>query len=302
MEVYCVMPTYSFVTVDVFTDRRFGGNQLAVFPDASGLSDAQMQSLANEFNLSETTYVLPPADGSHTARVRIFNRTAEMPFAGHPNVGTAYVLAREGRVSGDVLAFEELAGLVEVRLDRGPEGAVLGARIEAPQPLRTGVEIPVHEVAACAGLGASDIVVAEHTPVWASVGNPYVIAQVSAEALSRAAPDIGAFRQALAGRPSFNGRYSLYLYALDGGDRIRARMFSPLAGTWEDPATGSAAAPLAALRLSLTADASASYEISQGVEMGRASLLHAKAKRTGTEIRASVGGTCVPVLRGEAEV
>ncbi|WP_304190927.1 PhzF family phenazine biosynthesis protein, partial [Phenylobacterium aquaticum] len=91
------MPTYAFVTVDVFTDTRFGGNQLAVFPDARGLSDAQMQALAAEFNLSETTFVLPPEDPAHTARVRIFNRTAEMPFAGHPNVGTGWVLAQAGR-------------------------------------------------------------------------------------------------------------------------------------------------------------------------------------------------------------
>ncbi len=106
------MRTYPFVTVDVFTDRRFGGNPLAVFPDARGLSDTEMQCLAAEFNLSETTFVLPPADPPHPARVRIFNRTAEMPFAGHPNVGTGYVLAGQGRDNDGVLLFEELAGLV----------------------------------------------------------------------------------------------------------------------------------------------------------------------------------------------
>src|SRR5450432_1294557 len=110
-----MMRTYPFVTVDVFTDRRFGGNPLAVFPDARGLSDAEMQALAGELNLSETTFVLPPDDPAHTARVRIFNRTAEMPFAGHPNVGTAYVLAGAGRDRDGVLQFEELAGLVEVK-------------------------------------------------------------------------------------------------------------------------------------------------------------------------------------------
>ncbi|HYC63433.1 MAG TPA: PhzF family phenazine biosynthesis isomerase, partial [Reyranellaceae bacterium] len=103
------MPAYRFVTVDVFTDRRFGGNPLAVFPDARGLSDADMQSLAAEFNLSETTFVLPPADSANTAQVRIFNRTSEMPFAGHPNVGTGWVL----RQRGALLRFEEIAGLVE---------------------------------------------------------------------------------------------------------------------------------------------------------------------------------------------
>src|SRR5215813_3964080 len=111
------MPTYAFVTVDVFTDRRFGGNPLAVFPDASGLSDSDMQSLAAEFNLSETTFVLPAQDPSNTARVRIFNRTSEMPFAGHPNVGTGYVLAQQGRDKSGVLRFEEIAGLVEIKVE-----------------------------------------------------------------------------------------------------------------------------------------------------------------------------------------
>src|SRR3954468_11029425 len=100
------MPTYAFVTLDVFTNQRFGGNPLAVFTDARGMSDAQMQALAAEFNLSETTFVLPPEDPANTARVRIFNRTAEMPFAGHPNVGTGYVLA--DRAVDGVLRFEEI--------------------------------------------------------------------------------------------------------------------------------------------------------------------------------------------------
>src|ERR687895_656320 len=117
------MRTFSFVTVDVFTDRRFGGNPLAVFPDARGLSDADMQALAAEFNLSETTFVLPPEDPAHTARVRIFNRTAEMPFAGHPNVGTGFVLAQQGRDENGVLLFEEIAGLVEVRIERDRRAA-----------------------------------------------------------------------------------------------------------------------------------------------------------------------------------
>src|SRR4029450_10580971 len=105
-----IMRSFSFVTVDVFTARRFGGNPLAVFPDAVGLSDTEMQSLAAEFNLSETTFVLPPAAPANSARVRIFNRTSEMPFAGHPNVGTGWVMAGLGRDRGDVLRFEEIAG------------------------------------------------------------------------------------------------------------------------------------------------------------------------------------------------
>src|SRR4051794_8624846 len=115
------MRTFPFVTVDVFTDRRFGGNPLAVFPDARGISDAEMQALAAEFNLSETTFVLPPEDSANTARVRIFNRIAEMPFAGHPNVGTGFVLA--DRAVGGLLRFEQIAGLVEVRIAPGGQGA-----------------------------------------------------------------------------------------------------------------------------------------------------------------------------------
>src|SRR6185295_5943943 len=126
------MKTYAFVTVDVFTERRFGGNPLAVFPDARGLGDAAMQSLATEFNLSETTFVLPPADPAHTARVRIFNRTHEMAFAGHPNVGTGFVLASLRPGLTDRLTFEEQAGLVEISVERHPDGTVRGASIHAP--------------------------------------------------------------------------------------------------------------------------------------------------------------------------
>ncbi len=156
------MRSYAFVTVDVFTDRRFGGNPLAVFPDASGLADSEMQSLAAEFNLSETTFVLPPSDPAHTARVRIFNRTAEMPFAGHPNVGTGYVLAGLGRDKDGVLLFEEKAGLVEVRLDRDDAGVATGATIAAPQPLSLGIQLPVEAIAGCAGIDPAEVVVSAH--------------------------------------------------------------------------------------------------------------------------------------------
>jgi len=295
------MRTYSFVTVDVFTDRRFGGNQLAVFPEASGLSDAEMQALAAEFNLSETTFVLPPDDTAHTARVRIFNRTEEMPFAGHPNVGTGYVLARLALASSDVLLFEEMAGLVEVEVSRGTDGTPTGARIAAPRPLTLGPRLPAEAIAACAGLPGSGISVASHPPMVVSVGNPFVVAEVAGESLSSAAPDIGAFRQTVEASPALEGRLALYLYAQDGS-RLRARMFAPLSGTVEDAATGSAACPLAALRLSLSGAERATFEIVQGVEMGRPSLLQATAWRGADGIRASVGGGCVPVLRGEVEL
>lgn len=293
------MNRYIFETVDVFTNQRFGGNPLAVFPYATGLSSADMQSLAAEFNLSETTFVFPPADPANTAHVRIFNRTAEMPFAGHPNVGTAFVLARSGHVIDDLMRFEQLAGVVEVRLSRDQAGDVAGATIQAPQPLSLGDEIPVAEVAECASLHPDDVIVRTHAPILASVGNPYVIAEVTGRALTRAIPDVTAFRRAVAARPTLDGRYSLHLYARDGAD-IRARMFAPLAGTMEDPATGSANAPLGALLLSLTADDFREDTIVQGIEMGRPSRLYVSARRTAGEIRASVRGQCVPVFAGTA--
>jgi trans-2,3-dihydro-3-hydroxyanthranilate isomerase len=294
--------TYSFVTLDVFTDTRFGGNPLAVFPDAQGLTGDEMQKIAREFNISETTFVLPPKDPAHTAQVRIFNPTAEMPFAGHPNVGTGFALAAMNRDRNGVLLFEEIAGLVEVRVNRDSSGALTGTTIAAPQPLSIAHEIPVAAVAECAGLEPSDVLTTAHRPVLASVGNPFYIAEVTRAALARANPEWAAFRKHIVRLPAPVGssatRLSIYLYARDGGV-IRARMFAPLAGIVEDPATGSAATPLGALLLSLSGKNQANYEILQGVEMGRPSQLHVTAHKAEDGIRASVGGGCVTVMRGE---
>lgn len=287
------MRRFEFVTVDVFTDRRFGGNPLAVFPDARGLSDAEMQALAAELNLSETTFVLPPADPANTARVRIFTRQHEMPFAGHPNVGTGFVLA--DRAVAGLLRFEEIAGLVEVRLD------AQGTTIAAPQPLTLDVELPAGLVARAVGLAESDIVLARHAPVRAGTGNFFVLAEVTPAALGRAQPDFAGFRAGLEAVPELAGRFALYLYAPDG-DAVRARMFAPLGGTVEDPATGSAATSLAALLLKLSGAEQGAWDITQGVEMGRPSLLRTTARRAVDGIRATVGGGCVPMLRGEIQL
>ena len=290
------MRTFQFVTVDVFTDRRFGGNPLAVFPDAEGMTDAEMQSLAAEFNLSETTFVLPPADKANSARVRIFNRKSEMPFAGHPNVGTGWVLAGLGKAKDGRLRFEEIAGLVEVTADG------TNISIAAPQPLQLGAEMPADLLAGCVGIATNEVVVKNHKPVLATVGNSFVIAEVAGEALTRAVPDLGKIREAHKSYSAAGpGRLPLYLYAHDG-NRVRARMFSPLSGTVEDPATGSAATPLAALLLSLKKDSEHSVTIVQGVEMGRPSLLLCTARRGADGIRATVGGGCVPVLKGEVSL
>jgi len=301
------MPTYEFVTVDVFTDRRFGGNPLAVFPDARGLSDEQMQALAGEFNLSETTFVLPPNDPRHHAKVRIFTPRAELPFAGHPNVGTGYVLARRDANPPEHYVFEEAAGLVRVHVLRSGD-TVTGARISAPRALSIDIDIPVDVVAACAGLAEHDIATTAHTPLVASVGTPFVIAEVAGvEALSRAMPDIGAFRTAAARFDGVATRFSLHLYARQDGDatRLAARMFAPLCGVLEDPATGSANAALAALLTSLAPgeNADLSYEIAQGVEMGRPSQIIASARKTAEgPVLATVEGSCVDMLRGSVEL
>jgi trans-2,3-dihydro-3-hydroxyanthranilate isomerase len=302
------MPAYEFVTVDVFTERRFGGNPLAVFPDARGLTDDQMQALAAEFNLSETTFVLPADNPQNHAKVRIFTTRQELPFAGHPNVGTGYVLARRMDNPPEHLVFEEIAGLVRVHLLRDADGATTGTRISAPRALSIDIAIPEELVAACAGLERTDLATNAHTPLVASVGIPFVIAEVaSVETLSRANPDLAAFRSAAEQFPDLAGHFALHLYAWRDGDpmRLRARMFAPLGGMLEDPATGSANAALAALLTSLAPgeNADLTYEIEQGVEMGRPSQIVAAARKTAEgPVLATVAGSCVPVMRGVVEL
>lgn len=292
---------YRYVTVDVFTDTRFRGNPLAVFPEADGLSDAEMQALAAEMNLSETTFVLRPEDPSHTARVRIFNRTYEMPFAGHPNVGTAYVLASERGAGVPAFTFEEAAGLVEVRLIAGADGAATGAEIDAPQALQVLRELPAESIAACIGLDASDIVEDTHPPTSASVGVSFVLVEVRPDAVARASPDMQACQRAAAAFPDVGRRLSILLYARER-DAIHARMFAPLSGTWEDPATGSANAALGALLLSRLGGDHATFAVTQGVEMGRESRIRVTARRRNGEIRAAVAGACMPVFRGHVQI
>src|SRR5215470_6178147 len=164
MPCYCCTPIEAnegilprrYVTVDVFTDRAFGGNPLAVVLDAEGLSTAQMQAIAIEFNYSETTFVLPPRDAAHDAEVRIFTVNREIPFAGHPNVGTAFVLASRAKSPPARLRFEEKAGLVPVDI-LSEQGKVTGAELTAPQPLKRLTEVQVEKAAACLSLSVSDV-------------------------------------------------------------------------------------------------------------------------------------------------
>ena len=300
------MPKYAFVTVDVFTDRRFGGNPLAVFPDGRGLSDADMQALAAEFNLSETTFVLPPEDPANTARVRIFTPKSELPFAGHPNVGTGWVLAQEGRDRDGVLRFEEIAGLVAVRLVRNGT-AVVGGRIRAPRELEIGRRIDRDTAAACASLPAAEVATGAHEPVMVSVGLPFALVELaSLEALGRARPNVAAFAAADDRYRHPDDRFSLFLYhRAAGGLRIRARMFAPLSNTFEDPATGSASAALGAYLVSLDTrpNVSAAFTVEQGVEMGRRGLIEVEAsKADGVVSDVWIQGRCVPAMRGVLEL
>jgi trans-2,3-dihydro-3-hydroxyanthranilate isomerase len=295
------MAALDFVTLDVFTDRAFGGNPLAVFPDGRGLSDAAMQAVATEFNLSETVFLLPPPEGSDAiATVRIFTPVAELPFAGHPNVGAAFVVASNGgaygRESGDGFIFDEKAGPVECFVER--DGDTLQTSIAAPQPLSVGDEIDVETVAACATLEPSAVATETHRPAYASVGLPFVTAELkSLDDLARAKPGSGAFTQALGLHHPENDFFSLYLYVRDPADpsQVRSRMFAPLSNIPEDPATGSAAAALAALLATFDGpDEQQRYDIVQGVEMGRRSDIVA----TVSDGRVRIGGPCVPMQRG----
>lgn len=290
------MRSYPVSTVDVFTNERFGGNPLAVFTDARGVSDAEMLALAREMNLSETTFVLPPENPANSARIRIFNRRGEMPFAGHPNVGTAFVLAASGMCAGDILRFEEPAGIVEIRVIRSEAGDVRGAAIDAPQALTVLGELNPRDVAACIGLSESQILTGNHPPTHATVGIDFVVAEVTNGALSAAAPNAAAFAETAAAH-GLTKRLAILLYD-PSEECVRARMFAPLHGTPEDPATGAAIATLGALLLSNRDDDEVALQVRQGVEMGRPSLISVKAWRADGSIHASVGGECVPVLTG----
>lgn len=291
-----------YVTVDVFTQKAFTGNPLAVVLDASDLTASQMQAIATEFNYSETTFVLPPQTAGHTARVRIFTSRSEVPFAGHPNIGTAVVLARELEVQGkppsDRFIFEEAAGLVPIRLLRD-SGAVVGAELTAPQPLSVRSSVTVDEAAACLNLSAHEIVTATHPPQVISVGLPFLVVELATrDALRRAQPNVLVHERVL---PPI-GTDAVFAYSRgSNAEHLHARMFAPLDATTEDPATGSASAALIALRALLQpqSDADVAWRIDQGVDMGRPSLILGRTeKRSGVVTAAHVGGYVVPVMRG----
>ena len=299
---------YRYCTCDVFTERRFGGNPLAVLPDAAGLSGEQMQRIAREFNYSETTFVLPPDDPAHTRRVRIFTPAAEIPFAGHPNVGTAFVLAASGALAahGETtrVVFEEGAGPVPVEI-RYRDGQPVYCEITAPQRLTLGAAPAVEAVAASIGLSPDAVVTSTHPPRVASAGLPFLLVELrdrAALAQARIQHDEHAALMA-----SCLGE-GLHLYTRSSGTSgvdLQARMYAPLHGVAEDPATGSANLALAGLLAACApeTDGSFAWRIAQGVEMGRPSLLEASAIKRGGEVETlRIGGCSILVCAGWIEV
>ncbi|KJC62381.1 PhzF family phenazine biosynthesis protein [Bradyrhizobium sp. LTSPM299] len=296
-----------YITVDVFTDRAFGGNPLGVVLDAGGLSTAQMQAIATEFNYSETTFVLPPQDSANDAQVRIFTVRSEIPFAGHPNVGTGFVLATQAAKAPARLRFEEKAGLVPVEI-LSDQGNVSGAELTAPQALQRMNEVSAAEAAALLSLSVSDVKTDRHAPQVVSVGLPFLVVEIaSREAVRRAKPDAAAFAEAL---PRI-GRDVIYFYTRDVPANeqpldLQARMFHPGAsGISEDPATGSATAACAALLADIDAarDGELRLRIGQGVDMGRPSLLLTRVrKQSGAITSVHVGGGCVKMMEGMLNV
>ena len=230
----------------MFTEQRFGGNQLAVLPDAQKLSDWQMQQIAREFNFSETAFVLP-AEAGHTRKVRIFTPTTEIPFAGHPNIGTAFVLAETGALGKEIpgtVLFEEKAGLVSIEIQVDP-GAPTSFELKAPQVL-TLQEFPaIGSVAKALSLRENEIVVTTHAPTVASVGLPFLFVEVvDSSVLAQVRIDMAGFDRLLVeGAVPYVHVYT----SKTGGTDIQARVFAPLDGVAEDPATGSANCALAAL-------------------------------------------------------
>jgi trans-2,3-dihydro-3-hydroxyanthranilate isomerase len=291
--------TLRYVHVDVFTTQPLEGNPLAVFPAAGGLDDATMQRIARELNLSETTFVFPPADPAHTARVRIFTPQSELAFAGHPTLGTAYVLRTER--GGEAFTLEENVGPVAVRVEQlGDETRFW---LTTP-PIAFGARLDPGAVARALGLDAADLLPGA-PPEVAGAGSPMAFVAVRDRgAVDRAVYDARVLRAAEPDVPSTG----TFLFTPDapaatGVDGVYARMFAPENGITEDPATGSATGPLAAymIRHGLLSGAGGTRLLSeQGTKMGRRSLLHVLVHVDAAgATRIEVGGAVAPLARGE---
>lgn len=274
-----------YVVYDVFTDTRFGGNQLAVFPDAVALPQEKLQAIAREFNFSEVTFVYPPVDPAHTAKVRIFTPTTEVQFAGHPTIGTAIALHDRGGPAEMVLEL----GVGPIPCKVGPNGASFHTAV----PLQIIAHPPAALVAEALSLPETDILTTTHAPVQATLGLAFVLVELTTRAaLAKASPAIDAVRRGAAAYPA-GLDFAIFCYVRNGAS-IDARMFAPLDNMPEDPATGSASATLAALLHKCTGDA-LRLNIRQGDDMGRPSRIYAESGPDGVKI----SGQAVLVMRGE---
>jgi trans-2,3-dihydro-3-hydroxyanthranilate isomerase len=296
--------------LDVFTDAPFGGNQLAVFPGAPTLATDLMQRVARELNLSETVFVQPARDSGATHALRIFTPGMELPFAGHPTLGTAHLLVELGMVTGDQalggFALEEKVGCIPVRVERRADGLLFAELTAAAAPETQGAAPSRRELAALLGIDERDVAAEGDSlhgdaPQAVSMGVPFLLIPVrDRAALGRASVDLTAWRRLLvtAWAPH------LYVFCRDAegpGVDLRARMFAPAMGISEDPATGAAAAALSAY-LAWRAperDATLRWIVEQGIEMGRPSRLHLTAVKQEGQLRSvRIGGTSVRVGEG----
>lgn len=293
-------------TLDVFTEVRFGGNPLAVVLDAGGLTAEQMQIIARELNLSETVFVLPPDRPAHSARMRIFTPAKEVPFAGHPTVGTAALLAElrmhnEGAGHDGLVVLEQTCGTLRVGVRVRP-GQSSYAEFDAPRlPEEAGVLPPVDKIAAAVSLIPSEIGFENHRPVCFAAGNAFAFIPVaSLEAMARAQVDPVHWAQALRDQ----GLVGAYLYTRQcelQASAFHARMFAPDFGIPEDPATGSAAVCLAGVihHFDRLPDGDYKRVIEQGYEMQRPSLITlSMAVQGGKLSNVRIGGHCVRVSEG----
>lgn len=303
------MPRARYVTADVFTTKTFGGNQLAVFPDASGIPEEHLLSIAREFNFSETTFCYAPADAAHTRRVRIFTPGGEVPFAGHPTVGTAHVLVATGDVSvtGDsaVLILEEGVGPVPVRVVM-EAGVPAFAELSVAKLPETGPPPPSRGVLAeLLSLDASALGAGTHSAQAISCGLPFLIVPLrDVAAVSRCRLRTDKWESTL---QQYWAR-DVLVFAPDGAEspsHLRVRVFVPGFSVPEDPATGSANACLAGYLAQRAAqrDGTLRWTVDQGVEMGRPSRLALEADKTDGAISAiRVGGSSVLVSEGTMSI